>query len=359
MSKTKLRDHFRARAAERTAALVSNWKERQIYPYKGEAHDLVERAERQVFDIVAVNVNEYLPDFERTDDKNKQLTLRLLQQAIKQNPGSLNYIFKEILDLPTERQNEFVDLLQKTTLSSIIAASKVICDRLEFLAGLEKLLFEEEPRRSLKERSQLHRILANETWIFGEEFHLSTDDESLSSVLDKHLECLGRKRDDNSKVTTHDGSVGIVDLMLSRRIPQSRAEQREHLIVELKRPSVKIDQTVVGQVMKYVLAVVGDERFRDIDTRWVFWAVSNDISPEARALLNQFGRPEGLYHESPDKKVYFWVKTWAQIIESCQARLKLFQDELNYIADRETGLEYLRKAYNKYIPAHLKDNITP
>jgi hypothetical protein len=27
------------------------------------------------------------------------------------------------------------------------------------------------------ERSQLHRILADNTWIFGEEFNLTTDDQ--------------------------------------------------------------------------------------------------------------------------------------------------------------------------------------
>jgi hypothetical protein len=187
--------------------------------------------------------------------------------AIKQNPDSLQYIFKEILDLPSERQNDLAALLQKTTLTSIITASKVVADRLTFLSSLELLLFDRESRRLLKERCQLHRILANETWIFGEEFNLSIDDESLSKVLESHLALLGERTDDHLGVTTPDGSVGIVDLMLSRCIPQPKAEQREHLIIELKRPSVKIDLNVLAQVQKYALTVAIDERFRDTTTR--------------------------------------------------------------------------------------------
>ena len=37
-----------------------------------------------------------------------------------------------------------------------------------------------------------------------------------------------------------DGKRGILDLMLSRKIQQVGTENKEHLIVELKRPKVKI-----------------------------------------------------------------------------------------------------------------------
>jgi hypothetical protein len=44
----------------------------------------------------------------------------------------------------------------------------------------------------LKERSQLHRMIAdNNTWIFGEEFNLTVDDQSLTEVLRKHRKLIG------------------------------------------------------------------------------------------------------------------------------------------------------------------------
>lgn len=350
--KAQLREHFCNRAAENASHLVKEWQDKNIYPYAGNAKDQVEVAERQVFDIVAVSVNEYLKDFGASSDTTKKFTFTLLKQALQENPDSLQLIFNTVLNLPKERQDDFADLLKKTTLSSIIAASRLVTDRLDFLSGLEQILFETENKNLLKERTQLHRILARETWIFGEEYHLSVDDESLTAVLQKHLKLLGRDLEEKNPVTLTDGSKGIVDLMFSRRIPQPKAEEREHLVIELKRPKVKVDLDVLTQVKKYAAAVSEDERFRDSGTRWIFWAISNDLSEEARKEGRQSNRPEGLVWDDPNLKI--WAKKWGDIIDSCRARLTFFHQQLNYVATNEAGLNYLRKAHEKYLPANLK-----
>jgi hypothetical protein len=66
-------------------------------------------------------------------------------------------------------------------------------DRLDFIAALSMLVFDPKSKQQLLERSQLHKILENRTWIFGEEFNLSASDKSLTDVLDKHLALLGRE----------------------------------------------------------------------------------------------------------------------------------------------------------------------
>jgi hypothetical protein len=50
-----------------------------------------------------------------------------------------------------------------------------------------------------------------------------------------------------------------------------------------------------------------------------------------------------------------WVKTWGQIIDDCRARLRFFQERLNYSASADTGLEYLRKIHRKYLPDVLAE----
>src|SRR5262249_20629331 len=62
--KEKLRTHFRERAARTAEQLVEEWKASKIYPYEGAPTSIVDQVERQVFDVVALNVNAYLPDFE-------------------------------------------------------------------------------------------------------------------------------------------------------------------------------------------------------------------------------------------------------------------------------------------------------
>lgn len=53
------------------------------------------------------------------------------------------------------------------------------------------MLFDPEPKKRLKERSQLHRIVAQNCWMFGEDFMLSVDDQSLTEVLRSHKKILG------------------------------------------------------------------------------------------------------------------------------------------------------------------------
>lgn len=141
--------------------------------------------------------------------------------------------------------------------------------------------------------------------------------------------------------------------MLSRSVPQSRAEQREHLIVELKRPNVPIGSAEATQVKDYATAIARDERFRDTNTRWEFWAVSSEISDGVRLEANQAGRPAGVLLDSQEFRLRIWVKTWGQIIEDCRARLQFYQQHLEYVADDADGLAYLRRMHEKYLPSVL------
>ena len=237
----RIKTYFRAKEVEAARSKIEQWKAEEIYPYRSEPQTTVETAERQVFDIVALNVNKHLQDFGEQSKRTKAFQLRMLRQAVERGPDELQHILSEVLDLPEKTQKELSRLLEDADLANVISASKLVADRLKFVHGLETLLFDPESKKMLKERSQLHRMIAeNNTWIFGEEFNLTVDDQSLTAVLRKHRKLIGEQTVIDQPVKQIDGKVGIVDLMLSRSVPQNHADEREHLIVELKRPSVKV-----------------------------------------------------------------------------------------------------------------------
>jgi hypothetical protein len=193
--------------------------------------------------------------------------------------------------------------------------------------------------------------------LFGEEFSLSVDDQSLDVVLSKHLELIRGEQDipnNGHNVTLLDGSHGIVDLMLSRRIPQPRAEEREHLVIELKRPSQKLTEKVVSQIMNYAFAVADDERFRDTRTKWHFIAICNEMDKAVERRARNKGMPFGLIHDDSDIDMKIWVKTWAQVLDACKGRLHFFQQSLEYDSTRSDAMEYLNELYASYLPAHLQ-----
>ncbi len=257
-SRKAMRKYFRNRLAERQSGAVERWKAEEIYPFADKDQvDPVEHAERQVFDILAVNVESYLPHFEESDQQAKKFTFRLIAQAVKQNPESLQQIITEVLNLKKDDQEELAELMRQTSLSSIIKTAKTVANRLDFLIALEDILFKPESKKKLLERDQLHKILETEAWIFDEEFSLSGSEKRLDEVLAIHINKLGERQD---PVMREEGQEGRVDLMLSR-VVRPRHDERDHLIVELKRPSQKINSAILSQVESYAIAVAEDERF--------------------------------------------------------------------------------------------------
>jgi hypothetical protein len=356
-AKEVMRTHFKARAAQDAHSLVEEWKSEKTYPYVGDASSPVQRLERQVFEIVALNVAKSLPDFQSADRTNRKFQLRMLRQAIEKSPAELQLILNEVLELPIRKQEELVKLLRRTPLSSIIGAAKMVGDRLDFLDGLESLLFNAESKQQLKERSQLHRILAdNNTWIFGEEFALTVDDQTLTEVLRKHAKLAKLEIVINEPVKRFDGTKGIVDLMLSRKIPGARAEDLDHLVVELKAPKVKLGPAETTQIQSYAFAVAQDERFRDLNTRWTFWLVSNDMNDFVKKQIRSSGHPIGMLWQSEDSRITIWVKTWSQIIHDSRARLRVFQKELNYTADRDASVDYVKEIYARILSGENFDD---
>lgn len=345
-AREKLRVHFRERAPHRTRAVIEEWKKEQVYPYPDAPNTVVQVAEQQLFDVVAtaaaktVNVSR--------DRRSRQLSLRLIKEALERSPSSVHRILREVLELPRDRLDEFEKLLDRTTLAAIITVSKTITDRLDFLASLKEVVFDPTDETRLRERSQLHKILENEIWIFGEEFLLGVSDKGFREVLRKHIQILGREDPAPESVVDAQGKTRIVDLMLARELPQAR-NRREHVVIELKAPDVRLRQHELGQITNYGTTVAKDSRFNKVDVEWDFFLIGTEWDDYVEEQAHQKDRPIGLVYQGKNG-VRVWAKTWAQLIAECEHRLKFVQDALGYEADDKRALEYLRETYAKYLP---------
>lgn len=367
-TKAKLREHFRVREAERSRGKIQEWKEAKIYPYEGKASDPIEINERQVFDVVALNLADYSPDFEKAPSRQQKLILQLVKAAIETGPGALPSILEKVVDLPKGKQEELAELLRKTSLTAVINAAKAVTDRLEFLRALQILVFDPSSKRQLLERSQLHRIIARETWIFGEQFNLMNDDEDLSAVLRSHIQLLGSDSDDGppreglapkEPVLDADGKAAIVDLMLSCRVPTATDDERKHLVIELKRPNQNLNEDVINQIKKYAKAVALDDRFKHSKVEWDFVAVANRFTKDAEFEARQKDKPRGMVLEIDDPiKIRVWAKTWGEIIQEAEGRLTFYKRRLEYQANDREALGYLRTINSDYLSDEVKERIS-
>ena len=348
-ARLKIREISKERASERARTVVDDWKARKIYPYEGEAASHIEKAERQIFDIVVVTVQEVSPDFASAPQPQMALHLRLLRHAIERSPAEIQLILDQVLNLPKRKQQELAKLLEETDLSGIISAATLVADRLKFLQALRFILFDYAARQKLKERSQLHKILEQNTWVFGEEYNLWASDKDLTTVLKAHRDKLdpGLIVDDPVKVVNK--KRGIVDLMLSRAQRRHRADDIEHLVIELKAPKVVLNASHLDQIETYALAVQEDSRFHRVPgLRWHFWLISDEYNKQVEARIRNGPDPlRRLIQKGPS--VSIGVKTWGEILEENHARLQFVKDKLEHHADEDQALAHLEERHKQFL----------
>src|SRR3546814_14997525 len=78
-AKKALSEYLRTRSSQRATELLEDWKEEGSYPYEGEPSTSTERAERELFDIVAVTA---APALEPSDSTGRKFSFRLLSEAV-------------------------------------------------------------------------------------------------------------------------------------------------------------------------------------------------------------------------------------------------------------------------------------
>jgi hypothetical protein len=349
-----LREHFQERRHDKSADIVRQWKEEEVYPYPDEPSDKLENASQALFNYVAIAAAPAVNSI--TEKTAKSMSLRTIRIVMETDPSSLEVVLREVLALPEEKLEEFRSLLDRTPLTAILSVVRTITGRLEFLAALEQLVYDPSVAPTVLERAHLHKILENEPWLFGEEFALHVSDRSLTAVLQAHINEMGRGDLIDAPVTDTDGRPRRVDFMFARALEHAR-NRREHLVVEIKRPAVTIDRNEIAQIEDYAAAVVADNRFDRLATDWDFVLIGSQMGKRAKTRANQEGLPRGLVANPKDSNVRVWVRTWGEIIDDAKHRLKFVRSQLDYDPDSDQALAYLRENYPGYLPAQLSEGL--
>ncbi len=323
--RNELSDHFRNRQAEKSSELIEELKNAGVYPYEGDPKSEVEKRERQVLDIAIHAVSSYSRDFKKAENPLKKITLGLLREAIRHNPEAIHTILHHVFNLPKNRQDEFSSLLQKTNLGNIISASTLIADRIVALEVLKSIVFSPTHRRTVKERGELDVLVQANTWIFGENFHITLAETGLSRIMQRVSEELSGAKS-KVKLRKPDGKIGRIDSFLGRIVPHQDQRHREFLLIELKRPSLKIGRKETDQLEDYVNAIRTQPDFINTSTFWNFYIVTGDCDDAVRERITQKDRAAGILLDKPTHVV--WVKTWSELIRECEARLHFITEKL-------------------------------
>ncbi len=341
-----LSNHIAIRTGVMRATIVDTLKQEHSYPYPEEISDPVQETERQLFDLLAVAARTSL----RTGTpQSRRMTATLMQLALQERPESLDRILADALSLDDAEREELADLLKYTSLSRIVSAAAEVSRRLDLLATLRHVIYTPGVSAEMREVDQLHPLVKDNVWLFGESWRLSASEAGLTTVLrqvagkDLAVEAdLVRK---GKQVLLPDGKRGRVDLLIQRTLigPDDR---QSRLVVELKRPSVNLGDEEFTQIRKYARALTGHPGVGK--SQWSFWLVGSNIKDELKGDLSQKDREWG--HVIANERYDVRITTWGHLLDQAERRLQFYKEQLIYSASQDESVERVRQLHEELLP---------
>lgn len=224
---------------------------------------------------------------------------------------------------------------------------------LNFIPALRKIVADDHLRKNVREVDQLHPMVNKNLWLFGEDWHMTRSEMGLTNVLQAHLEDhLGEDvvlEHELEAVTQPDGRSGRVDILLFRSRRDDNSTER--LVIELKRRTVKVGPKELAQIKGYARAIIDDPQYSGAGCKWRFYLVTYEHSDKILRDIRQKDRPAGLADAQDDYEV--WVKSWGEILDAGEKKLRFFQEPLNYEATGDRVTQHLRESYSHFIPDAL------
>ena len=348
---TRAKRFIAHRQGDHARAFLERARQQPYYPYKDPAQTPVDQFERHLYDGLLLTLEEECR-ISSAPASQQRLIFGLARQLLQSE--DLASVLTSVLGLKGEEVTRFASLLRRTSLSSIIAVAGLLVDRLRFLDELEVLLYG-SPAKWVKERSQLHKIIEGHTWVFGEQFHLMGSDRKISKLLPDVVKTLDPEHPEN--LVDVDAELrDLPDLYLACAGWNEGAKYFQHLVVELKRPSVRIGTGHLEQLERYATQIVQSPVWsqKTGSHRFTFVLVSSEVSSAVKHRY-QSGQEPGLFSRpSLQHPTELWALRWSDYLDGRREELKFLEKEIEITADPEL-MEYLRERVGEYLPGELAE----
>ena len=305
----------------------------------------MEIAQKDIFDLCAFKILEEDPKILNRKNNSLVILFKLLKKIIEKDEN-IGTIVSEVLELSEESGAKFAKILESTALPKLIAHYDEIKRRLTFLNVLDDLVHEDFYVKHLKERSQLHKIIEKETWIFGDTFsdNIGTSDQALDSVIKANftidnlsedaIETLNKELKTAKKEDTETLLKKIPDLYLWSEFNSNHGTIINNLIVELKAPKVTIGYDETAQITKYRRGIMDNKRHRVNDSnRWTYYVVSSKLKDNETFRSEFSDYDKGIFSSINNMTVY--CKTWEVIIKDSRRNLEKMKQDLEIQISKE------------------------
>lgn len=320
----RVNEYAKRLEAQRASTFIERARAKPYYPFRTVPRDELTVLHQQLYDSTLEALNR-LSNIEVMKGQHQQIVFGLLHRALSN--GDLLHVLQQVASLSDDQMMKFRELLERTTLQAVLDLASQVQHRLDFLDMLHELVYGDGAER-VRERTQLHKYLENNAWIFGPQFHLATSDNGFRTVIARHrtLAHLPAVRDED--LDAIEGIDRIPDLFMGVRkdYPSNDGHGRRCLLVELKRPSVSVGIDECNQLEHYANILLDSGEFGGDTTHFDLYVVSSSLSPSISRRVHQPNQPAGLF--LPLDRARLFARTWSELIDGARAELYMVREQL-------------------------------
>ena len=282
----------------------------------------------------------------------KAIVYPMMKKLIEE--GNVEYLYSEVLKLSKESRVKFTELLKLTDMDDVVEFSSSVATRTSFLNFLYNLCYG-DVSKWLKERSQLHKIVAEQLWIFGEEYTDNTklwSDKSLEHNLeDLHKKYFGYKpteEDENLIKECQGKDRDITDLFFYNQKKMGNGRE-EVFVVELKAPSCAISNKEMTQIESYRNDILDSSAYPKHKVSYKLLLISSRITKAVRRRLDgtaTWRNPDDpfLYSISNEEgaEIKIYVMEWSDLINDNRKKLAYLSESLP-VKPEDVGEKFARE----------------
>ncbi|MCX0435127.1 type I restriction enzyme HsdR N-terminal domain-containing protein [Aeromonas veronii] len=259
----------------------------------------------------------------------KKILIKLLDRIVQSNRMSeLFDVLDGVVSLSEDDMCRISKLLQRTTLENITRTAEHVKDRLDIIQNFKSLIYQHQ--RFALEVPHIQKCIESNLWLFGEKYYLLTSEEDkFEQALRQFLNFHNKDNYYDRKPITHPDKNKEMDIFIAQkgfRIGDDDRKYFHHVVIELKRPSIKLGDQELQQIKKYKNLIANEPQFQDEHSLWDFVLVGNEISEshiiaaDLRSDLesNKMHGETGLVQKTGNYRII--VKTWKQILNEFELR---------------------------------------
>lgn len=255
-------------------------------------------------------------------------------------------ILEGVVRMTDEERHRLAEILKVTELSNITSTISLLENRLKTVSAVKAMLFDK--KLNAYEVPDVQKLISTAFWLFGEQYNIVSEAEpDFQQALERYI---AKIHDENagvgkSKISTdklkHPDANKEMDIFAFRQLKDSRGI--ENIIVELKRPNIKLGELELSQVKTYMRLIYKEPQFNSSLAKWTFILVGNGLD-DSGTIETEYencklhGKKDLVLNVAKNSQNYeIYVKTWSSIFDDFEIRHDFLLKRLQFKRDLLTA----------------------